>query len=1349
MKTLYLTVAVALIALAVMVQLGRSFAHLASDYSEPLSHYLSERLGLTVVIAELEVQWPGINPQVVLTDVQLTGESELPVLELERAALELDLWQSALRGRLHWGRADVDGGAMTLWQFADGRWQIPGLPVVGTDTEMAEDVGNATPDSFFELFLLGTQIHFRDTHFTLRFSDQREVQLFAPQVSLENRRNFHRLALDVDIDERAQALQLIVEGRGDPRVPARFDARGYLQLRDVPTSEPLIGVAALLLGGIDHPNWYSSGRLDAELWFNSRPGGDGYALKGQLSSSDLLWPTGEFPVAIHELHTDVTGHWLRTGAWQVALQDLHGRWNESSLEGINIAASADGLGEPLRLMSDAIALDVVQRLALENTWLMASPRLEEVITTLAPLGELRDLTFELPLDEPGSWQLSAQLESVSVRPWAGVPGLQGVDGYVYADRRGGHVDLAREGSFSMFYPQVYDAPMRYGGAQGQVAWWLRPEDNRVYVNSGPLTLQGEPGNSEHARGYMWLSVPWERYSADLDLYLYIGGHDIPAGLHTKYVPAVVPRALTGWLERAVGRSNPGYASDGAFIFRGTLNNPEALARSHQLYLNVHNANLDYHPEWPALRRFTGELVLNDNLLDARVDNGHIYNSRVKALQVALQPNPEGEQSLLKLNGRIDGLASDGLRVLRESFLRRFVGNQMDGWYMHGNLQADVSLDIPLGEGEAGARQQVDIALSSPSLRMDNFGVNVAQVRGDLHYDSRSGLSSDNLRGQLFGEPLAVSIHPHTDPRGANQTRIDLSSRISRDNLLDWLRRPELLFFEGETQVDARISLKHGENVAADARDPDPARVAIEVQSDLQGMAVNLPLGYRKTAEETRPLALTLRLHEQTRELKLDYGDDLGLWLEAGAETLTLLRGNLALGAPAHLPAEPILLLSGALENLDPQPWQGLVDDYQGYVRQMREEQGDLEALTDVLSLSALPPLHAQILVRDQQLGPLQLTDLALEVTPLDDDWQIGFSNPAMAGELLFTGDERPSRLALRRLDVQLPAQATRGEDTAAGSVVDAIDPRSLPALDVVIDELAWQGEPLGRVSFRLRSDEHGSLFDDIHADIRGLRLQGETAEQGASLLWLVDEAGAALTLANGVVSADDLGGVMAAWGQPVMIESESARYGLNLRWAGAPHEVDLTRLEGDVSMQVNNGRFTRNPGAGDGVLRLFAVLNFDSLARRLRLDFSDLVQSGLAYDEIRGTASFDQGLMSFSEPLSVRGPSSRFQLAGNIDLLDETLDARLVATLPVAGNLTFLTALAAGLPAAAGVYLVSRLFERQVDRATSMSYRVRGPWDDPEVRFDRLFDSDASLRATPGGVVVEPLPEAAEPTDQD
>jgi len=111
-----------------------------------------------------------------------------------------------------------------------------------------------------------------------------------------------------------------------------------------------------------------------------------------------------------------------------------------------------------------------------------------------------------------------------------------------------------------------------------------------------------------------------------------------------------------------------------------------------------------------------------------------------------------------------------------------------------------------------------------------------------------------------------------------------------------------------------------------------------------------------------------------------------------------------------------------------------------------------------------------------------------------------------------------------------------------------------------------------------------------------------------------------------------------------------------------------------------------------------------------------------------GTIRFNNGVASLIDPLRMKMPSGRMNMGGNFDLVNEQVDAELVATLPVATNLPWVVALLGGVPAAAGVYLTSKLVEKQVDRLSSISYTLSGPFDDVEVAVDKIFA--AELKAT-------------------
>ncbi|MGB2041867.1 MAG: AsmA-like C-terminal region-containing protein, partial [Porticoccaceae bacterium] len=174
--------------------------------------------------------------------------------------------------------------------------------------------------------------------------------------------------------------------------------------------------------------------------------------------------------------------------------------------------------------------------------------------------------------------------------------------------------------------------------------------------------------------------------------------------------------------------------------------------------------------------------------------------------------------------------------------------------------------------------------------------------------------------------------------------------------------------------------------------------------------------------------------------------------------------------------------------------------------------------------------------------------------------------------------------------------------------------------------------------------------------------------------------------------------------------------------------------------RLEDGSFYKSPGGADAALKLISLFNFANWLRRLQLDFSDVVGQNLAYNNLSGNIRFEDGVAKLADPLKMRMPSGRMSIAGDFDLTRETVDAQLVATLPVATNLPWVVALMGGLPAAAGVYVTSKLVEKQVDRLSSISYKVSGPWDDVEVAVDKIFaaelknvQEDESSEAVPSG----------------
>ncbi|HOY22867.1 MAG TPA: YhdP family protein [Cellvibrio sp.] len=1332
-KWFYLLFALAAITVAVVVQAGRSFSHLLADYPQEVSSYLSNKLNAKVTIGAISAEWVGLKPMVDVRKLRIVSQADKPIIALEHARMRLDLLGSFAHARLVWSALQLDRVDMEFVQTPDGFWQIPGLPKRAVDQDQSAEL-----DLLIDMSLLSRRIEFSRSQLSFQFVSGAKTTLNSPLLRMENAGDFHRLVLDIDVAGKPKTLSLVAEGKGDPRNKKTFSSKAFIQLNQFPTNEPIAAVTAFLLRGIK-AEVHSQGALDASLWLSNRPQREGFDLVGKLGIQRLGVPVLGRSLALDSFSADVAGHWLYSGQWQLALQQVNAKVNQQKIEGLNFAASAASFADPVMLHMQRLDLEHLNK-ALDGAGVLGEGRLREVMRQLSPQGELHNLRVAIPTQSPQSWELQANLAQVGVNAWHGVPALRKVDGLVYAHQHGGFVDIDSRQGFSMHYSPTYAAPMEYQQAKGRVAWRLQPDKNQIYVNSGALEFTN---GDEHAKGYMWLSIPWQRNSGDIDLYLQIGAKKLDASLYSKYTPAVVPKSLLTWLEKSIGPNNAGFVNEVGFVYRGTLNNRNPAARSHQLFVDMNNAQLNYHPEWPALNGINGRLLVSDNDVFASVDSATLLNSKLGPTQISARPNPDGHGSLLRVEGNVIGGADDGMRILRESMLRRYIGANMDSWTLDGDMQTQLKIAVPLDPAGSGASQQVDIDLQSPHFEMGNIKLAMQNIKGRISFNETAGLSSEGLSGILFGEPVKALLT--TKKQGdASQTLVEVAGEVDSHVLAKWTQRPEVLFMRGQFPYQAVVELNH-KSTKSEVRDASQPIAVIKVKSPLSGVTVDLPAPYGKAADTERPLQFTMSLFERSSLIRIGYDNYLDTLFELDPQQQNkLTNANIALGSQAKLATEPQFLLSGNLPGLDIELWKKVQQRYLDYNAQIaamllkpkveNREQDTVLEVRDTRLVAGLP-FRADVLLAHYQVGPLALENMQVRAERLVDGWKIGFTNPLAVGDiLLHDNNNHPLAISLESLRLTSqnlgltnvdPADAVLGLSKKARV---SIDPRLLPLADVSVAALYMDDVNYGNWSLLVRPNDKGVVFDNIHGSVKGVTVGGlDEKSGGAKMEWVVADS-VASTHFVGALSASNVSDVLREWQKPDMLESQSARFKVDAMWAGDPQDFALKKMAGSIDIWLEKGRFKNNPSPGsDGLLRLMAILNFDSLARRLRLDFSDLYKSGLAYDEISGKASFVSGTMTFTEPLSVKTPSSRLQMAGKLDLENEKIDARLVATLPVVGSYTFFTALVTGLPAAAGIYVVSKLFKKQVDRATSISYSIRGDWSEPKMSFNRLFESEEDL----------------------
>jgi uncharacterized protein YhdP len=349
----------------------------------------------------------------------------------------------------------------------------------------------------------------------------------------------------------------------------------------------------------------------------------------------------------------------------------------------------------------------------------------------------------------------------------------------------------------------------------------------------------------------------------------------------------------------------------------------------------------------------------------------------------------------------------------------------------------------------------------------------------------------------------------------------------------------------------------------------------------------------------------------------------------------------------------------------------------------------------------------------------------------DGDFVLAFDADLAAGSMRWPRDPGvPYQLQLARVDLQpfMPAEQTGNAEAAS---VAADPPRAeeqwsglaearIPPIDVDVAVARLGPRELGSWRFRLASEPGTLQTTDVRAVVPGAEIVGLAEGVGGNLRvrWADGRAHTDLALR---LLIRDMRAFTANWGATEVIDSRSGQLDIALDWPGIPTALAMVSASGMMDFTFSNGRLLREVG-NNPLMRAIGMLSFNEVLRRLKFDFKDLYQSGLVFDSFEAVIDLGGGLAKTREPIELKGPTARMRLSGQTDLRSRAIDGDLIVTLPIGSNLPWVAVLAGGLPAVAGVYVASRLFESELGKFSSAVYKVSGPLDEPKLEFVKVFD---------------------------
>lgn len=1319
---LWTSAVLALVLLAVTVSLGRVALPQLVHHQDRVRQWLDAQLPFPVQFDHLEGSWQRLSPTLHLAAVRTT----VPVrgttwaFSAERLSVEVDWLRSLFYRQLQLRDISLQGAAVSLSGAP--------LALLSTPEYSQDDEGAALLPSQVMAWVLNLGF-VRIENSSLRVDVPGLEAPLSVQLSLnlEREGDFRRLetawrfdSVDTGDETSDSHFQAVIEARqalggglarldGHARLQA-FALDRWLQGLDWQGSVPQLAT-----------------RVDGEAWAHWTPGAD-IRLQGRFSTPRLAWVSsaGAGLPALDELAAEFLLQ-RRDQNWQLLLPTLDFKLNgvESPLRQVQIDFR---YRHPLR-----IALAELDLHALHD-WLGATgllpQALAEVLDDLQPQGQLKPLVVSVPLQRWQEVRIQAGLQSVAVSPWHGAPGATGINGYLESDLENGFVDLETR-DFSLDFPDLYAQAMHFETARARVGWQVLPD--RVQVHSSLMQVTSPDGNGH---GLLSLEIPYRRADGPPQIALVVGATDAPASARDKYIPRkILPSSLVRWLDDSI---QAGQVSRAGFILHGPLMGARPTV---QLSLDVHQATLRYDRSWPALSAIEGRFLLSDSLATTWATQASVYGSHIGPSRVSVDAS-DADAPQLSVQGSVQGPMPDLLRLFRESPLRRTVGEAFSDWQVDGRYAGQLSLNLAL-DGDSEPEVRVDGQLQDASLTLTDIRLSLKQIQGPLVYDSQTGLQSDGLQARLWQAPVQARIHSEPVPQG-HRTRLLASADISVDALSAWTQQPLSLLLSGRTRVQSELIWQ------------PQADVELRLLSDLQGLALQLPPPLGKTAQDIWPSEVQLILGEH-RLLDARVGTQLRLL------ALPLSSGwgaGLAVGHTAlRPPTQAGLSLYGRLEQLDWSAWQAPVQNLLAGLSSVHDNAGAQSAdgfRIDGVFIDALT-------LFDQTFNGVNLSLLH------QDGWRLQAVSDNLSGHVAFPQtDDAPYRVELERLNLPdrlldrstetvtvdtdeaseaLPADATGAADTLG---LDSLDWSHWPPVHIGVQNLNIGGLNLGSWRVQVRPEADTLHLEHWRADspLISVGQHPEPLWRDAWLRWERKPGQPERTVLHMAAQTREVATVFSALGLGSALAGEEGHLYLDMQWPGHPLAADLASIAGRIRIDFSNGFIHTDRKAEAGLLKALGIFNIDEVLRRLRLDFRDLYQQGLAFDTAHGIFSLHNGWLYVDDTVQIKGPSSNFALLGKVDMVHQQLQTQLTVTLPAATSLPWLAAIAGGLPAAVGVYIASKLLEDQIGSFTSISYDVTGPFDDPQVKFQRLFDPPSffSFGRKPNGATdVKTIPEGQTP----
>ncbi|MEW6997626.1 YhdP family protein [Colwelliaceae bacterium BS250] len=1292
LSRLYKTLAVLLVLFAVLLSSLKIFLPYADSYTQDLEAYINESYQGTVEIGLLTAGWQNFGPKLVVQNVILSDSAAVSIT-IDEIDVGFDFWGSLKQQKIKANNFTLIGTEITIDQ---------GLLAEAAQTNDTETANNL--DDISDLLLQQVK------RFSVVNSKVVVITPFKTRTFIIN-----KLAWLNDDDRHQGIGQIYIEGISADTAKLVVDLKGSTlnELNgQIYVEGTNINLAGWLEKYLDEKHDQIDSSVNLQSWLTIE-NGHNRGMEINIEESTVSWSSfdQQHQLTLQNAQFSI----IREGLSQnyfVQSSPLEFDFNDQPWTEFYVQAK----------YSEQDIQTYISNISVDNVW-QVFPLLSENIAELvdfSPLqatGDLADIHFKKNAD---GVLAKLDLKDLSWHYANNIPGLEHVNGELLYSNNKVQLEITSK-SNHIDFNKHFSRPIPFNDLKAKVnlGWneqqWTLAVSN-IGLSSDELALTGEVQYKQVVDQV-----------GELGIFAFVSRAD--ASKAQYYLPlSIMSASLVDYLNGAI---HAGRGTQVAVLLNGPVSSFPFKDNSGIFVVDadLEQANYQFEQSWPAITDAEVNLNFTNDSMLITASDGDLTGIKTAGVVVGIE-SLSGD-AILTVRSPVNANVSAVQDLMMASPMAGSVGEILEFIGPSGDITGTFSLDLPLDD--------TDKAVAAGVVNLNNNKVNLTapemdfdRVNGQLSFTNEK-ITTDNLT--LFWRGLPIALDVNGDKENEHYSLgIDLLGNWQKSHYLAQIPQQLQSYLDGQLDWQGKLTMK--------IPDSGDFSYKVKLDSQLENAELLLPQPYSKPIGDKIALSASVNGDKDQSIIEATLGDKLHFYGDLDHQQTTFVRSHLVLGNEKMLLPISGFHITTGLKNIVYQQWHELVFNIIDSLPDADSENVN-SATTDQPSISLMaPPERIRGSLFSVDFYGQKLTDVSFNLLNKKNSWLLQLNADQVRSRFKFYHDFADKGLEIDADFIHLLNETTNNTDSEADSlkeesqqvVESSLLPSDIPNTKFFCKSCKYNDLNLGSVKFELaKSNKDSVSLLDFKATRKDneLNLMGEWRKNNSINT----------TNISGSYSTKDVETEVKAFGFESGIKDSGITSSFNIDWQGDPQQFNLASLDGNIEAKLDDGYLA---DVSDKGARILSIFSFQSLVRKLSLDFRDIFSEGMFYNDMKGNFTIKDGVI-YTDDVVMDATAGNLKVKGNTNLVTNTLDYKMSFAPKVTSSLPIIFGVLAN-PLIGGAIWVFDEALQKAEVISVINFELTGTIDEPNFKEVDRKSRDVSVGKSAPDAPQEIPPQALEST---